>query len=350
MWLVADQAQPGLYAFEAAFLSTGLVAGLAADVGLANPAPFLSAQLGAPLAADASDAQRLALAHAAAVTSLFQAGLRRGVALSGFTTTLTPWAQLLEALDPALLLAELIALVAVLGRLAQVGAIARTAQALHEDAASFCQANGLSLTEIAMLVTLSLGWVLFDVFAAFAEDDIVDSLSYGIFTFVAVTIVLLGLSFDVLCYFLVSGVGGGDVTLRGIGTDIVNNFLCLLRVVFCWLRYIFYDLQVEFVDFTFHYTDPASELAWGELPLGAGGAWTGAGLERGATSLWAAGWLLLWAAAGIFLDLAMIIAQVLAGFFKLAIAFFLLWLIVDLFLMRPFAASESDGLTWRRQR
>jgi len=297
-----------------------------------------------------TDLARLALGHALTVSSVFRSVTTRGAWIDGVSLHLTPWAPLVEAWDPAMLLAELVILAATLGRLAQVGALARLAQTFHEDVVTFCQANGLSLTEIAMVVTLGLGWVLFDLFAAFAEDDIVDSLSYGIFAFVALTILLLAVGFDVLCYFLISGVGGGDVTLRGIGTDLVNNFLCLLRVVFCWLRYIFYDLQVEFVDFTFHYTDPASEASWADLPLDAEGAWAGAFLDRGTPTIWGAAWLILWATVGVFLDIAMLIAQVLAGFFKLAIAFFLLWLIVDLFLMRPFAVAESDAFTWRRQR
>lgn len=46
----------------------------------------------------------------------------------------------------------------------------------------------------------------------------------------------------------------------------------------------------------------------------------------------------------IFLDLILMVAQLLMGFFKLAIALFLLWLIVDLFLLRALALSESVGL------
>jgi hypothetical protein len=51
---------------------------------------------------------------------------------------------------------------------------------------------------------------------------------------------------------------------------------------------------------------------------------------------------------GIFLDLVTMLAQALVSFFKLAIAFFLLWLILDLFLLRPLALSESSGLLARR--
>jgi hypothetical protein len=50
----------------------------------------------------------------------------------------------------------------------------------------------------------------------------------------------------------------------------------------------------------------------------------------------------------IFLDLVFFILQTLIGLFKLFIAFFLLWLIIDLFILKAFALSESRGLAARR--
>jgi len=249
-----------------------------------------------------------------------------------------------------LLAGELSAVVLALAFLNRLTWLTRFSQTFYDDVVTFCQQNGLSLTEIAMLVTLSLGFVLFDLFAAYAEDDVVDTLSYIIFMFVCATILFLAFGYDIMCYFLVSGVSSGDLSLRTIGTDLVNNFLCLLRVIFCWLRYVFYDLQTEFVDFTFHYTDPAVEGTWAEMFFAAQSVWTDGNLERGTYSLWTAVWMSMWALGGIFLDITYMLIQLLIGFFKLAIAFFLLWLIVDLFLMRPFSHSESRGVLWRRQR
>ena len=46
---------------------------------------------------------------------------------------------------------------------------------------------------------------------------------------------------------------------------------------------------------------------------------------------------------GVQWDLTLVIVQVLLSFFKLLIASFLLWLIVDLFILRPIALTET---TW----
>jgi len=65
-------------------------------------------------------------------------------------------------------------------------------------------------------------------------------------------------------------------------------------------------------------------------------------------SLLASAAAVLWALAAVFLDVSLYIFQALAGLFKLVIASFLLWLIVDLFLLRGFAHDESHGLTTLR--
>jgi len=45
-----------------------------------------------------------------------------------------------------------------------------------------------------------------------------------------------------------------------------------------------------------------------------------------------------------------VILQILLGFVKLFIAFFLLWLIVDLFILKAFAHSESNLLNYLRRK
>ena len=102
-------------------------------------------------------------------------------------------------------------------------------------------------------------------------------------------------------------------------SDVINVALCLLRVVFCWVRYIFYDLQVELVDLSLHYTDEV-----GALEFGGWGLWPPLAL------LVAVQW-----------DATLVAVQVLLSFFKLVIASFLLWLIVDLFVLRPMAWAEG---------
>jgi len=122
------------------------------------------------------------------------------------------------------------------------------------------------------------------------------------------------LAADVQFYFLISSISGGELTLRILYTDIVNNALCLLRVFFCWIRYIFYDLQAELVDLAFHYTELGDEATLETLPA----------LDSVEVSqLWAlltslSGMLLV-----IFLDLVSVIFQILIGAFKLFLALFL---------------------------
>jgi hypothetical protein len=130
--------------------------------------------------------------------------------------------------------------------------------------------------------------------------------------------------------------------------DALNNALCALRIFFCWVRYLFYDFQVEAVDLTFHYTDVANELT--PLTLLEGGAWWAPEpTEGGPRPVWAAA-APLWALVVPALDVAFTLLQLLVGLFKFGIALFLLWLLVDLFVLRPLALSETAGLLRRRSR
>jgi high-affinity Fe2+/Pb2+ permease len=52
------------------------------------------------------------------------------------------------------------------------------------------------------------------------------------------------------------------------------------------------------------------------------------------------GWLLVY----IYIDVSFLIFQMLLSFVKLFIAFFLLWLIVDLFILKAFVHSEAHYL------
>jgi len=115
--------------------------------------------------------------------------------------------------------------------------------------------------------TLVIGFIFFDIFVSFAEDDVFDTINYMILVFIILTFTFLLLAVDIQYFFMISN-AGGDFTLRVICFDLINNLLCALRVVFCWIRYIFYDLQVELVDMTFQYTDAVNELSllsWFEL-------------------------------------------------------------------------------------
>jgi len=99
--------------------------------------------------------------------------------------------------------------------------------------------------------------------------------------------------------------------------------LCVLRVMLCWTRYIFYDMQVEFVDMALQHSD--------ELFVSCG--------DVVATSPVLAMFV-------VILDIGLSVIQMLLSLFKLGIAAFLLWLVLDLFILRPCARSYMAWLSW----
>jgi hypothetical protein len=180
--------------------------------------------------------------------------------------------DLLLAFDPALLILEAF-LVFFVGAPVASSLSKRATQGggAYQDFVAACKSSGLSLTEIGVAITLGAGLLLFDIFVSLSEDDPTDTLGYGILILVIATFALWGLSVDVQAYYTLCCVGSGDLTTRLILTDVLNNFLCVLRIFFCWVRYLFYDFQVEAVDMAFHYTDVANDLS--PLTLLEGGAW-----------------------------------------------------------------------------
>lgn len=230
--------------------------------------------------------------------------------------------SLLLAIDPVLLALEVFFVAVFCLSLNKLAFFQSGRQLFYDDLVTLCKYNNLSLTEIAVTATLSVGFIFFDIFVSFGEEDVVDSLNYLILLFVILTFVFLILAVDVQYFFMVSN-AGGDLTLRVIAFDLVNNVLCALRVFFCWVRYIFYDLQVELVDLSFHYTDSVNDAAlmlWFDVQAQA----TSATPALNQSSLLAAAAAVFWALAAVFLDVALYIFQALAGLFKLVIASFLL--------------------------
>lgn len=103
----------------------------------------------------------------------------------------------------------------------------------YDDVITFCQLRGISVAEVFGLLTFALGFVFFDMFVSLAEDDSLEALSYVFASVIVCAVVLLFLAADVQFYFLISSISGGELTLRVLYTDLVNNVLCLLRVFFC---------------------------------------------------------------------------------------------------------------------
>lgn len=257
--------------------------------------------------------------------------------------------DLLLAWDPALLLLEgfLVLVVAAPFGSALVQRAGQGSGA-YQDFVAACKSAGLSVTEIGVGVTLAAGLLVFDIFLSLSEDDPTDTLGYGVLILVIATFALWAMAVDVQAYYTLSCVGSGDLTARVVLMDALNNALCVLRIFFCWVRYLFYDFQVEAVDLAFHYTDVANELT--PLTLLEGGAWWAPEpTEGGVRPVWAAA-APLWALVAPALDVAFTLLQLLMGLFKFAIALFLLWLLVDLFVLRPLALAETAGLLKRRAR
>jgi len=150
-------------------------------------------------------------------------------AITSVTPTFFP---LMLAVDPILLILELFFVAAFCLTLNRLAFFQSGRQLFYDDLVTLCKYNNLSLTEIAVTTTLAVGFIFFDIFVSFGEEDVIDSLNYLILLFVILTFVFLILAVDVQYFFMVSN-AGGDLTLRVIIFDLVNNILCALRVFFC---------------------------------------------------------------------------------------------------------------------
>jgi hypothetical protein len=251
--------------------------------------------------------------------------------------------DLVVAYDPIMLALEAFLLFFVGAPLARsLAARATQGSGAYQDFVAACKNAGISLTEVGVAVTLAAGLLVFDIFISLSEDDPTDTLGYGVLLLVGATFALWGLAVDVQAYYTLCCVGSGDLTTRVILTDMLNNGLCALRIFFCWIRYLFYDFQVEAVDLAFHYTDVANELS--PLTLLEGGAWFSPEATEGGTRPTWASTAAIWVLIVPLMDVATTLLQLLLGIFKFGIALFLLWLLVDLFVLRPLALSETAGL------
>lgn len=105
-------------------------------------------------------------------------------------------------------------------------------QLFYDDLITLFKYNNISLTEVAVTLTLSVGFIFFDIFVSFAEDDVVDALNYLVLIFVILTFIFLLLATDIQYFYMVSN-AGSDLTFRVVVFDLVNNVLCALRVFFC---------------------------------------------------------------------------------------------------------------------
>jgi hypothetical protein len=156
-----------------------------------------------------------------------------GFSYDSLVYTLRGLYWVLESTDLLLLAVELVSAVLLFAAVATFKGRLQKQLAGYDDFVTFCQLRGVSVAELFGLITFALGFIFFDMFVSLAEDDSLESLSYIFASVIFCAVFLLFLATDVQFYFLVSSISGGELTLRTIYTDIVNNGLCLLRVFFC---------------------------------------------------------------------------------------------------------------------
>jgi len=246
-----------------------------------------------------------------------QGGAEQAIALtSSVTTTASPEAgelcttalNAVATLTQALLLALLVAaaasamwhsrlipnswrLRASAWRLTQTQAISA-----HEVTATF--AGG------ALIATSLLSSV-----AVSGEDDLIDAAAIGVFAFVGCTIGAALTALGALLAYVASPVGSGAVWRKVVFDDAVNFGLYVLRV-----------FLVEGVDIALQQTDALFVAT--------------TSTEQGALEA------MLWVA----LDTVALVTQLGLSLAKLFLAAFLLWLVVDLFVLRPLVKVTSR---WR---
>lgn len=285
------------------------------------------------------------LASPATWAGVWALSARPGSALQAYTQATAPLLGVWESLDPLLLLFELALLVLVISWVVSFTSLGFLLQRGYGDLVTFCQHRSISLVETFGLLSLFLGFILFDAFVTLAEDDTLEAAGWVFAAVIASAVTFLALAVDVQFYYLVCSVSGAEPALRLLYADFVNNVLCLLRVFLCWLRYVFYDLQAELLDLSFHFT----ELGGVDATLG---GVLGLGYLGGEVGSPALGALLglLCTLATLLLEAAFVIAQLLLGGVKLGLALFLFWLILDLFLLRVAVRTEARWAALGRAR
>lgn len=176
--------------------------------------------------------------------------------------------------------------------------------------------NCLSYYEILSLLSCSTLLIIYSLTGSFVEDDSYDFSLIIILIFVFLLIFIYFKTNGLFkSYYLLTSNSSGERVKRLFLNDLINIFLCLLRIVLCWTRFIFYDLQVEFVDMTTNYTE--------EINLKLDDSFFDIVLNK------------------IF-DLFLVLLSLIICLVKFGISLFLLWLIVDLFILR--IGSQVDEM------
>lgn len=126
--------------------------------------------------------------------------------------------------------------------------------------------NMLSYYEFIVITTSFFFLIVIKLVLALSEDDSSDMVPVVILFFIIILIISFYVSMGTIkSYYLLNSNSSGEIKKRLIFNEVVNTFLCLLRIFLCLTRYIFYDLQVELVDMVLNYTEDINYVCSKEI-------------------------------------------------------------------------------------
>ena len=195
----------------------------------------------------------------------------------------------------------------------------KNVQKFNETLLKFCVSHYETTLYIGSFLVIVLG----EIFLSFVSDELSDTFIFHIFLFVIISLILNFLIITAVKFFsLLSSTSTTSINFKLFLIDVLNHFLCLVRISMCAFRYILYDLQVEYIDMSLQYTENIILLI---DPLSDPNN------------------VFFYKIVFTFFDFVFAIFSILINFFKYGIASFLLWLILDLFLLRvSLNKSEKD--------
>jgi len=103
----------------------------------------------------------------------------------------------------------------------------------YDNILNFFKYNSISLLEISITCTLFISFYVFDIFLSFSEDDFSDTFFYTILLFIFLMFFFLSIAIDIQYFYSMSNTSNGDISIRLLFFDILNNFLGILRIFLC---------------------------------------------------------------------------------------------------------------------
>lgn len=193
--------------------------------------------------------------------------------------------------------------------------------ALGTEVSAFLRNQAFSPYEPRLVIGVSIASFILGATIATSSDDIVDSALLIVLSFVLFSLMLASILLAIQFFYALSAVSSGEAWRKVGSSDLCNVVLCLTRIVLCWARYLIYDIQVDSVDLALHYTDDM--FTSDSMPT----------------------YLKVW---GTTLDIFFALLQTLLSLFKIGIASFLVWLILDLFVLRPVSLVLTKWNNFKR--